>query len=104
RPEANMPKKTQPSFLTEKPRSILLSKRANILYLEHSRLLQKDGRVVALNDKGESIDLFYNVPHLNTSLILLGKGTSITDAAARLLASASVMVGFCGSGGTPMFS
>ena len=36
-----------------KPRQILLSKRANIFYLEHARVLQKDERIVWLTDSGE---------------------------------------------------
>jgi CRISPR-associated protein Cas1 len=35
---------------------------------------------------------------------LLGTGTSITQAAVRLLVSAGVMIGFCGGGGTPLFA
>jgi len=35
---------------------------------------------------------------------MLGTGTSITQAAMRMLASAGVLVGFCGGGGTPLFS
>lgn len=34
---------------------------------------------------------------------MLGTGTSITQAAMRMLASAGVLVGFCGGGGTPLF-
>lgn len=87
-----------------KPRSLLLSKRANVFYLEHVRVMQKDERVVYLTETGETIERFFNIPERNTAFILLGKGTSITDAAARRLADANVMVGFCGSGGSPLFS
>ena len=37
-------------------------------------------------------------------MLLLGTGTSITQAAIRMLAMAGVMVGFCGNGGTPLLS
>lgn len=87
-----------------KPRAILISKRANVFYLEHVRIMQKDERVVYLTETGEDIERFFNIPERNTAFILLGKGTSITDAAARRLADANVMVGFCGSGGSPLFS
>lgn len=87
-----------------KPPSILLSKRANVFYLEHVRLLQKDERVVYLTQTGAEIERFFNIPARNTAFVLLGKGTSITDAAARMLAEANVVVGFCGSGGSPLFS
>src|SRR5690606_40142908 len=40
----------------------------------------------------------------NTTTVLLGTGTSITQAAMRELAKAGVLVGFCGGGGTPLFA
>ena len=39
-----------------------------------------------------------------TTTVLLGTGTSVTQAAMRELAKAGVLVGFCGGGGTPLFS
>ena len=45
-----------------------------------------------------------NIPIANTTSILLGTGTSVTQAAMRELARAGVLVGFCGGGGTPLFS
>jgi CRISP-associated protein Cas1 len=47
---------------------------------------------------------YWNIPIANTTVILLGTGTSITQAAMRMLASAGVLVGFCGGGGSPLFS
>lgn len=85
-----------------KPKAILLSQRANILYLERARVMQKDGRVLYLQEAKNDVDQFFNIPHQNTSLLLLGKGTSITDSAARQLAEAGVVVGFTGSGATPL--
>lgn len=85
-----------------KPKAILLSHRANILYLERARVLQKDGRVLYLQETKSDVDHFFNIPHQNTSLLLLGKGTSITDSAARQLADAGVVVGFTGSGASPL--
>ena len=37
-------------------------------------------------------------------MILLGKGTSITQAAVQMLASAGVLIGFSGDGGTPLLA
>ena len=49
--------------------------------------------------------LYWNIPIANTTSLLLGTGTSITQAAMRELAKAGVVVGFCGGGGgTPLFS
>lgn len=87
-----------------KPRQILLSKRANVFYLEHVRVMQKDQRVVYLTDNDAEVERFFNVPERNTAFLLLGKGSSITDAAARKLAESNVLVGFVGNGGSPLFS
>lgn len=87
-----------------KPKQILLSKRANVFYLEHARILQKDGRIIYLVDTGEDVEQYFNIPDRNTAFVLLGKGTSITDAAMRCMAASNVIVGFCGSGGSPLFA
>ncbi len=84
-------------------KAILHSKRANLFYLEHCRVMQKDGRVLYLTEKQDEKQ-YWNIPIANTTVILLGTGTSITQAAVRLLASAGVLIGFCGGGGTPLFS
>lgn len=84
-------------------KSILHSKRANIYYLQHYRVLVKGGRVEYVTDEGKQ-SLYWNIPIANTTSVLLGTGTSITQAAMRELAKAGVLVGFCGGGGTPLFS
>lgn len=84
-------------------KSILHSKRANIYYLEHCRVLVNGGRVEYVTDAGKK-SLYWNIPIANTTSILLGTGTSITQAAMRELAKAGVLVGFCGGGGTPLFA
>jgi len=83
-------------------KAILHSKRANLYYLEYCRVMQKDGRVLYLTD-AEKENLYYNIPIANTTVLLLGNGTSITQAAMRMLAQAGVIVGFCGGGGTPLY-
>ncbi len=82
-------------------KAILHSKRANIYYLEKCRVMQKDGRVLYLT-KEENSKKYWNIPIANTTCILLGAGTSITQAAMRMLAQAGVLVGFSGGGGTPL--
>ncbi len=84
-------------------KAILHSKRANIYYLEKCRVMQKDGRVLYLTEAKDE-NYYWNIPIANTTVVLLGTGTSITQAAMRMLASAGVLVGFCGGGGTPLFS
>lgn len=83
--------------------AIMLSKRSCVFYLEHARVMQKDDRVIYFIEDGSAIEKGFNLPDKNTIFILLGKGTSITDAAIRKLAESNVMVGFCGSGGSPLF-
>ena len=82
-------------------KAILHSKRANIYYLEMCRVMQKDGRVLYLTEAKNNYQ-YWNIPIANTTCLLLGNGTSITQAAMRMLASAGVLVGFCGGGGTPL--
>lgn len=82
---------------------ILHSKRANIYYLEHCRVMQKGGRVVYLTEEKHNKQ-YWNIPIANTTVILLGTGTSITQAAVRMLCSAGVLFGFSGGGATPLLA
>lgn len=84
-------------------KTILHSKRANLYYLEHCRVLVNGGRVEYVTDAGKR-SLYWNIPIVNTTTVLLGTGTSVTQAAMRELAKAGVLVGFCGGGGTPLFT
>ena len=84
-------------------KTILHSKRAHIYYLEHCRVLVKGGRVEYVTQQGKQ-SAYWNIPIANTTSVLLGTGTSITQLAMRKLAQAGVLVGFCGGGGTPLFS
>lgn len=84
-------------------KTILHSKRANLYYLEHCRVLVNGGRVEYVTDAGKR-SLYWNIPIANTTCLLLGTGTSVTQAAMRELAKAGVLVGFSGGGGTPLFS
>ncbi|WP_191602336.1 type I-F CRISPR-associated endonuclease Cas1f [Marinomonas algicola] len=88
-------------------KAILHSKRANMYYLEYCRVMQKDGRVLylteSLSNKKTGENQYFNIPIANTTVLLLGNGTSITQAAMRMLAQAGVLVGFSGGGGTPLY-
>ena len=83
-------------------KAILHSKRANIYYLEMCRVMQKDGRILYLSEAKKEYQ-YWNIPIANTTCLLLGTGTSITQAAMRMLSQAGVLVGFCGGGATPLF-
>ncbi len=84
-------------------KSILHSKRANLYYLEYCRVMQKDGRVLYLTEEKKE-NQYWNIPIANTTVILLGNGTSITQAAVRMLTQAGVLIGFCGGGSTPLYA
>jgi CRISPR-associated protein Cas1 len=64
--------------------------------------MQKDGRVLYLTE-AKSENQYFNIPIANTTVLLLGNGTSITQAAVRMLAQAGVLLGFAGGGGTPLY-
>jgi CRISP-associated protein Cas1 len=83
--------------------SVQMSQRANILYLQQAKITQDGERVVYWTEQND-ISQAFNIPDKNTAFILLGKGTSITDAAVRKLSESGVLIGFCGSGGTPCFA
>jgi CRISPR-associated protein Cas1 len=83
-------------------KTILHSKRANLYYLEYCRVMQKDGRVLYLTE-AQKENQYFNIPIANTTVLLLGNGTSITQAAVRMLAQAGVLIGFSGGGGTPLY-
>ncbi|KAA8998077.1 type I-F CRISPR-associated endonuclease Cas1 [Affinibrenneria salicis] len=91
------------AFSPSDMKTILHSKRANIYYLQYCRVLVNAGRVEYVTDEGKQ-SLYWNIPIANTSVVMLGTGTSITQAAMREFARAGVMVGFCGGGGTPLFA
>ena len=96
-----MPSRTE--IPSSELKTILHSKRANLYYLEHCRVLVNGGRVEYVTDHGKQ-QLYWNIPIANTTTVLLGTGTSVTQAAVRELAKAGVMLGFCGGGGTPLFA
>lgn len=98
----NKTKSTKP-FSPSDLKTILHSKRANVYYLEHCRVLVNGGRVEYVTEQGKR-SLYWNIPIANTTTLLLGTGTSVTQAAMRELAKAGILVGFCGTGGTPLYS
>jgi len=84
-------------------KTILHSKRANIYYLQYCRVLVNGVRVEYVTEEGKT-SLYWNIPIANTTVVMLGTGTSVTQAAMREFARAGVLVGFCGGGGIPLYS
>jgi CRISPR-associated protein Cas1 len=80
---------------------LLHSQRQSLLFLERSRVRVEGDRVV-YDIADETLIRAFNIPHANLSCLLLGQGTSITQAAMRQLAEQGVLLGITGSGGTPL--
>lgn len=71
-------------FSPSELKTILHSKRANLYYLEHCRVLVNGGRVEYVTEQGKQ-SLYWNIPIANTTTVLLGTGTSVTQAACANL-------------------
>ena len=78
------------------------SKRMGMYYLEYCRIAQVDEKIAySLAQKG--MTQYFSLPIANTNVILMGSGTSITQAAMRLMADNGVMLATVGGGGTPLY-
>lgn len=84
-------------------KTIMHSKRVHLFQLEHCKIIVREGRVEYITQKKKKLE-YWNIPIANTTVILLGSGTSITQAASRELSKAGVLFGFCGGEGSPLFS
>lgn len=83
-----------------KPKRLLFSQKAEMLFLERARVYV-DGDCVVYT-QSESVDeQRFNIPHRNTQILALGTGTSITNEAVRRLAPEGVVLVFTGSNGMP---
>ena len=82
---------------------IPLSKRGYIWQLDHAHV-RVDGSRVVYQRAEDSAFREYNIPYVNSSLLLLGEGTSITRDAVRLIANHGAIIGFTGGGGTPLLA
>lgn len=82
--------------------AILPTHKTTIEYLEHCRVQAADDRLVYVKRK-EALEQHFAIPYGNTSVLLLGPGTSLTQQAARLAASQGMLVGFCAGGATPVY-
>jgi len=81
---------------------MLPSHKQGLYTLEHCRVRSHDDRLVYEQEEGDHCQ-FFSLPVENTSALLLGPGTSLTQVAAKKLADAGVLVAFTGGGGTPLF-
>lgn len=79
---------------------ILFTHKQEMLYLEHAKVRLENDRVVYDLDM-DSEPLRYNFPYKNAQLLILGIGTSITQAAMKKLSLEGVIVVFSGAEGFP---
>ncbi|MCC5611505.1 type I-F CRISPR-associated endonuclease Cas1f [Nostoc sp. CHAB 5834] len=82
--------------------TILASQKYGIEYLEHCAIRAADDRLTYVR-AANAVEQHFSIPNLNTAVLLLGPGTSLTQQAARLCAEGGIVVGFCGGGGTPVY-
>lgn len=82
--------------------AILPSHKYGIEYVEHCAVRSADDQLVFIRRK-DAIEQHFNIPSLNTAVLLMGPGTSLTQQAARLCAEGNVLVGFCGGGMAPVY-
>lgn len=82
--------------------TILSSHKYGIEYIEHCAVRAADDRLVYVRRKN-AIEQHFAIPNLNTAVLLLGPGTSLTQQAARLCAEGNILVGFSAGGGTPVY-
>ena len=81
-------------FTSSDLKAVIHSKRANLYYLEHCRVLVNGGRVEYVTE-GSKASLYWNIPIANTTTLILGTGTSVTQAAVRELANPSLSSARC---------
>ncbi len=82
--------------------NIMPSKRMGMYYLEYCRIAQVDEKIT-YSQAQKGVTQFFSLPVANTNVILMGSGTSITQAAMRLMSENGVMLASVGGGGTPLF-
>lgn len=93
---------TPESATPKKPR-ILPSHRGHLYFVEHTRLSVEDGcTVFQYAENGRFVS--YNLPYANTSIVMLGEGTSVTRDAVRMCAEQGVLLVFTGGGGSPFLA
>lgn len=89
----------RPSQSTKVDQRIPVGARGHLTYVEYCRVYVDNGTVKyqASSDEASTLNQWaYAIPSANTTAVLLGPGTSITNAAARLLAQQHTMFGFAG--------
>lgn len=79
---------------------MLFTHKNEIIYLERARIYTEDDRIIYAQDR-EVNPYRYNIPYLNTQMLILGHGTSITHSAIEKLREGNVVLVTSGAKGMP---
>ena len=81
---------------------ILVSHKNQVTYLEYAKVIKADERVGYIQENSGT-QYTFALPYGNMAVLLLGPGTSITQAAMHHLCAEGCLIGFTGGGGFPIF-
>ena len=79
----------------------MLSKRGFIFLIEHARIKVENGVLVFLKAEN-GVYKSYNITHINTSLVMVGEGSSITRDAVAMISDSNTLLMFVGGSGSPL--
>jgi len=84
-------------------RKINISQRGfSIFYIDRAKIYTRQSTLAySLSDTGKIKS--FNIPYLNTSILMLGPSTSITNEAVRLFSQNSGIIMFTGNNGIPVY-
>lgn len=81
---------------------MLPSHKNGLFYVEHCKIQTADDRLT-FNKAESGIEKHVALPHANLLVLMLGPGTSLTQAAARKAAEEGICIVFTAGGGTPLY-
>lgn len=76
--------------------------RNSIYYLDRAKVRKNGNRIVYIQAES-GVEKYFNIPHVNCAVLMLGPGSSISVEASRLLSDENIFLVMCGTGGTPLF-
>lgn len=83
--------------------AILTTHKQHVTFLEYAKIVKADERVAYIKEN-KGGELTFALPYGNMAVLMLGPGTSITQAAMHHLCSEGCMVAFTGGDGFPIFA
>lgn len=83
--------------------AILSSHKQGVTFIEYAKIVKADDRVAYVKEN-RGIEQTFSLPYGNMAILLLGPGTSITQAAMHHLCSEGCLVAFTGGNGYPIIA